>query len=150
MGEAKRRKKIDPNYGKVPKAGKKAANTSSPVVTIWEFVQFMYQKTGVKGIIFYCQGLPPGYLKPKSESDTVLVNICDFEKEIIISYPYDEKLWRQSVLNGVLNGEPILDIPCLTGIIKKEDPRSKFKINLGAGRSFDSLSSAEIDSFCYF
>jgi hypothetical protein len=98
MGEAKRRKQLDPTYGQ-PK----------PIQTLLEFAQAQYQILG-RGMLIYpgVKGQPSLYVSGKHSSlgdgFQALIETYDPETQVVLHYPvniaHQDGAWLTEILDG--------------------------------------------------
>ena len=99
MGEAKRRKKLDPNYGIVSNQNK--ASASNLKITLGKVAWLCYQQHG-KGICAYRKNFPFSYVKSNKfigASDLVFLEKYDPNKEFVLTHPIkdDAYLWSTGI-----------------------------------------------------
>ncbi len=93
MGEAKRRKKLDPSYGK-PKV--------MVELTILDFAVEMYRRHG-KGIV-YLHNKGVGYVLPShsdvSDTDEAMMNDVDYKTTFVITMPMAGSLFTTGIFDS--------------------------------------------------
>jgi hypothetical protein len=102
MGEAKRRKLNDPNYGKLRN------KVYSNKVNVFDWAISKYQETGKKGVIAYInENYPADYLLEDSEfineTDRLLLLKYNPETQIIMTFPITNNLtgtWGTTIVNA--------------------------------------------------
>lgn len=112
MGEAKRRKKLDPNYGK-PKPITK---------TVFEVGIALYKVKG-RGILLYPgKGMEPLYLTQNENQF-----LSDVDRALLFSYdPETSILFSQPVVET--SPEEVFQVPWVTTILKEYEPHAQLKI----------------------
>ncbi|HLO86163.1 MAG TPA: hypothetical protein VK203_14300 [Nostocaceae cyanobacterium] len=102
MGEAKRRKLTDPNYGKIRN------QVYSNKVNIFDWGISKYQETGKRGVVAYIgEDYPADYFTEDSEfinlADRLFLPDYNPETQIIITFPVTNNLkgkWGTKIINA--------------------------------------------------
>jgi len=87
MGEAKRRKKLDPNFGHKKNKYKQLIDLGYSFCTIWDFVQRCYKVSKKKGIALCVTNRPPLYIRAASEADVAMLEATNFRDHVVVSSP---------------------------------------------------------------
>jgi hypothetical protein len=90
MGEAKRRKKSDPNFGDKKNKYKQLIDLGYSFCTIWDFVQRCYKVSKKKGIALCVTNKPPLYIKAVSKTDVAMLEATNFDNQIVVSCPISD------------------------------------------------------------
>jgi hypothetical protein len=141
MGEARRRKMSDPNYGKsrkpdpyktlglgvkdleeIDRRERKLPTTiKEPVViTAFDYAKMMFGFFG-KGVLIYRPGKSPLYCtNTTQQSEQIMMEHYDPSKELILSYPFIMQYHKSQLLKNIF----------LSRIVSNIEPQSQVKIFL--------------------
>ncbi len=135
MGRASRRKSQKRKKSNFSNGENNSAN-------LFEFANFLYKRTKVKGFLFICKRVSPLYSDITEYSDQYLIESYDPESEVILSCPFiDDNTARRMIARNDWN------FPSATSIFKKGDKETLMRLSFF--KPLESFTDEELQPYLF-